>query len=169
MKIIHTFTVILIALIVFTSCNFKNKTNQINRNLIDDKDVSVLKIDDDKKVIVRKDYYGTYSFKSWNAYNVANTQIHQVEDLDFNSSVKRIVNLKENISNLSTTIPVWLESNLILKEIRDVQKEYAILLKESNKSTNIIRQNWESLSEEFKDLRKELKETVKDYEIHELK
>jgi len=162
MKIIHTISVILI-FIIFTSCNSKNKTDQININLMNDKNVSVLNINNDKKVIVRKDYYGTYSFKSWNAYNVANTHVHQVKNLDYNSSVKRIENLKKNISNLSTTIPAWLETAEILKEIEDVQEEYSILFKEKNMSTQNIRENWEELSEEFDDLREELSETIEEY------
>lgn len=162
MKMIHKLSFIIL-LILFTSCNVNTKTKRINRNLIDNKNISLLNIDEDNKVIIRKDYYGTYSFTSWNAYNVANTQVHQVENLDYNSSVKRIENLKKNISNLSSTIPDWLENKKVLKEIEDVQEEYDTLLKEKDKSTQNIRENWEDLSEEFDDLREELSETIKDY------
>jgi len=162
MKMIHKLTFV-IFLIIFTSCNISTKTKRINRNLIDNKNISLLNIDEDNKVLIRKDYYGTYSFTSWNAYNVANTQVHQVENLDYNSSVQRIENLKKNISKLSSTIPDWLETNKVLKEIEDVKEEYATLLKEKDKSTQDIRENWEDLSEEFDDLRQELSETIKDY------
>lgn len=162
MKMIHKLSFIIL-LTLLTSCNVNTKTKRINRNLIDNKNISLLNIDEDNKVIIRKDYYGTYSFTSWNAYNVANTQVHQVENLDYNSSVKRIENLKKNISNLSSTIPDWLENKKVLKEIEDVQEEYDTLLKEKDKSTQNIRENWEDLSEEFDDLREELSETIKDY------
>ncbi len=151
------------ALILFTSCSNISKQDQINRNLIDNKNISLLNIDEENKIIIRKDYYGTYSFSSWNAYNVANIQVHQVENLEFNSSVDRIENLQKNISTLSSTIPDWLETNEVLKEIEDVKEEYATLLNEKDKSTKDIRENWEELSNEFDDLRAELSETVKDY------
>ena len=96
MKMIHKLTFV-IFLIIFTSCNISTKTKRINRNLIDNKNISLLNIDEDNKVLIRKDYYGTYSFTSWNAYNVANTQVHQVENLDYNSSVQRIENLKKRM------------------------------------------------------------------------
>ena len=111
----------------------------------------------------------SHTFKSWNAYNAANTKIYKFDNQSFNSSIKRIKNLKEHILNLSTTIPKWIKSNIILKEIGNVKKQYATLLKERNKSTNKIRQNWGSLSEEFKDFRIELEKTTKDYEIYKLK
>lgn len=152
-----------ITLLLLTSCSFSSKKERINRNLVDNKNISLLNIDEDQKIIIRKDYYGTYSFSSWNAYNVANTQIHQVKNLEFNSSVERIENLEKNISKLSSTIPDWLETNKVLKEIEDVKEEYATLLNEKDKSTKAIRENWEELSNEFDDLREELSETVKDY------
>ncbi|MGY8908347.1 MAG: hypothetical protein ACKVIG_00575 [Flavobacteriales bacterium] len=152
-----------ITLLLLTSCSFSSKKERINRNLVDNKNISLLNIDEDQKIIIRKDYYGTYSFSSWNAYNVANTQIHQVKNLEYNSSVERIENLEKNISKLSSTIPDWLETNKVLKEIEDVKEEYATLLNEKDKSTKAIRENWEELSNEFDDLREELSETVKDY------
>ncbi|WP_139058986.1 hypothetical protein [Polaribacter vadi] len=152
-----------ITLLFLTSCSFSSKKDRINRNLVDNKNISLLNIDEDQKIIIRKDYYGTYSFSSWNAYNVANTQIHQVKNLEYNSSVERIENLEKNISKLSSTIPDWLETNKVLKEIEDVKEEYATLLNEKDKSTKAIRENWEELSNEFDDLREELSETVKDY------
>ena len=162
MKMMHKF-IFTITLLLLTSCSFSSKKDRINRNLVDNKNISLLNIDEDQKIIIRKDYYGTYSFSSWNAYNVANTQIHQVKNLEYNSSVERIENLKKNISKLSSTIPDWLETNKVLKEIEDVKEEYATLLNEKDKSTKAIRENWEELSNEFDDLREELSETVKDY------
>ena len=162
MKMMHKF-IFIITLILFTSCDFSSKEDRINKNLVDNKNISLLNIDDHKKIIIRKDYYGTYSFSTWNAYNVANTQIHQVKNLKYNSSVERIENLERNILKLSSTIPDWLETNKVLKEIEDVKKAYAILLNEKDKSTRDIRKNWEGLSNEFDDLRKELNETVKNY------
>ena len=162
MKMMHKF-IFTITLLFLTSCSFSSKKDRINRNLVDNKNISLLNIDEDQKIIIRKDYYGTYSFSSWNAYNVANTQIHQVKNLEYNSSVERIENLEKNISKLSSTIPDWLETNKVLKEIEDVKEEYATLLNEKDKSTKAIRENWEELSNEFDDLREELSETVKDY------
>jgi len=162
MKMMHKF-IFTITLLLLTSCSFSSKKDRINRNLVDNKNISLLNIDEDQKIIIRKDYYGTYSFSSWNAYNVANTQIHQVKNLEYNSSVERIENLEKNISKLSSTIPDWLETNKVLKEIEDVKEEYATLLNEKDKSTKAIRENWEELSNEFDDLREELSETVKDY------
>jgi|TARA_R110002050_G_scaffold69335_1_gene149965 DNA repair ATPase RecN len=162
MKMMHKF-IFTITLLLLTSCSFSSKKERINRNLVDNKNISLLNIDEDQKIIIRKDYYGTYSFSSWNAYNVANTQIHQVKNLEYNSSVERIENLEKNISKLSSTIPDWLETNKVLKEIEDVKEEYATLLNEKDKSTKAIRENWEELSNEFDDLREELSETVKDY------
>ena len=162
MKMMHKF-ICTITLLLLTACSFSSKKERINRNLVDNKNISLLNIDEDQKIIIRKDYYGTYSFSSWNAYNVANTQIHQVKNLEYNSSVERIENLEKNISKLSSTIPDWLETNKVLKEIEDVKEEYATLLNEKDKSTKAIRENWEELSNEFDDLREELSETVKDY------
>tara|TARA_R110002049_G_scaffold140911_1_gene302245 strand:+ start:193 stop:690 length:498 start_codon:yes stop_codon:yes gene_type:complete len=162
MKMMRKF-IFIITVILFTSCSSSSKADRINSNLVDNKNISLLNIDDDQKVIIRKDYYGTYSFSSWNAYNVANTQIHQVKNLKYNSSVERIENLERNITKLSSTIPDWLETNKVLKEIEDVKEEYATLLNEKDKSTKDIRENWEVLSNEFDELREELNETVKDY------
>jgi hypothetical protein len=69
-----------------------------------------------------KDYYGTNSFRNWNSYNVTNTQVLQVKNLEYNSSVQRVESFKKNILNLSSTIPAWLENKEVLNEIKDVQK-----------------------------------------------
>ena len=129
----YTSIFLFIALTSLSSCNPYNRID--DDSLYNDEDVTVIEINEDRKVVVRKDYYDTYSFSNWNAYNVANTQIHQVENNKFNSSPKRIVNLEKSISNLSATIPNWIKTEDILEEIAEIEQEYETLLSEKDKST----------------------------------
>jgi hypothetical protein len=51
MKIIHKFIVVF-TFIFFISCNTNSKKDNINRNLIDNKNISLVDINKDKKIIV---------------------------------------------------------------------------------------------------------------------
>lgn len=148
-----------ITTLIFTSCNTK-KTEilQYSDNVV------VVDLEDGKKVTVKKDDYGTYSFNDWNAFNVANTDLYEVENMDYNSSKRRIENLNRWISSLPKTAPNWIKTEEVLEDINNVQKEYEALLNERNKSTKVIRENWEDLSEKFDDLREEIEETIEDYQ-----
>ena len=43
-----------ITLLLLTSCSFSSKKDRINRNLVDNKNISLLNIDEDQKIIIRK-------------------------------------------------------------------------------------------------------------------
>lgn len=152
---------LLMTSLFFSSCNMKKKNT--SSEFDDSPNIELVTLDNGEEVILRKDYYGTYSFNDWNSYNVVNTELHRAEELDFKTSLNRLSNLNEEILGLSNTIPNWLKTEEVMEDVDDVIEEYSKLLKERDQPTKNIKQNLEELSEKFDDLREELNETIEEY------
>ena len=70
--------------------------------------------------------------------------------------------LSESILGMDESIPDWLKTDKALIEIEEIEEKFSILVDQRYSSTTKIRKNWENLSNEFDDLREELKETVEE-------
>lgn len=162
MKVIKNITALVLTTSLFLfSCGIrKDKSTAYNNN----PRIKLLTLDNGEEVIVRKDYYDTYSFNSWNAYNLANIEIHRIEEADFEIAKNRYFNLNDDISKLDKRMPEWLKTEEVLEDIDDVKEEYSKLMKERNAPTKNVLQNWEEFTEKFDDLREELEETIEKYD-----
>lgn len=150
-------SIVLTTSLFFISCGFKKDNGKIFE---DNPRIELLELNNGKEVILRKDYYGTYSFNNWNAYNIANIEIHRIEEVDYKISKNRLLNLNDEIYSLPNKIPKWLKTEEVIEDIYYVQEEYSKLLKQRNLSTKMVRQNWKEFTEKFDDLRDELDETI---------
>lgn len=161
MKLKHIFKIFLIANLVFIySCNSKKADKT---NFIDNSDVVFIELNNGKTEIIRKNYEDGFVFDNWNAYNIANAQLLRMENDEFKISKNRIIYLKKFVNNLSETIPSWLQTSKVESEIKDVEREFSVLIDELNESTQQIRANCKELNKEFKDLRKGIHERVENY------
>ncbi|PQJ80213.1 hypothetical protein [Polaribacter porphyrae] len=154
-------TLFMVIALLLSSCGSKSerkkKVFQNNPNLF------LISYDNGKEEILRKDSKGTYSFDNWNAFNVLNTELYQIEDLKFKTSKTRINNLERFVNNLRTTMPNWLSNINVIQDIEDVQEKYQKLLTEKNNSTKEVRDNWQALIAEFIQLRQSIETVVQTY------
>ncbi|MBT8246117.1 hypothetical protein [Winogradskyella sp.] len=146
----------------FSSCDLTRTTP---KNFVDTPNLFLVKMDDGEKIIVRKDYNDGLSFENWNAYNVINTKLFNIERYEFKTSKNNLIKLKPFINSLSQTAPEWLKTAEVIKEINDVKAEYMLLLGELDGSTSIIRENCIALNDEFNELRENIHEVVENYKI----
>ncbi|MBU3011084.1 hypothetical protein KO506_06700 [Polaribacter vadi] len=160
MKSKHKIKILLAAILLISSCNFKNEEKT---DLKSNSDVVYIELDNGDTEIIRKNYEDGFVFENWNAYNMANAQLLSMENDEFKISKNRIIYLKKFVNNLSETIPSWLQTNEVQEEINDVEKEFTVLIDELNESTQQIRANCKELNKEFKDLRQDINERVEDY------
>jgi len=149
--------ILMTVLITMISCNLRKEDN-----FTDNDNIDVIDLKNDKSLLVKKDYYWTYSFSNWNDFNISNIRLHEIESLDFNTSITRMNLLSESILGMDESIPDWLKTNKALKEIKEIEEKFSILVDQRYSSTTKIRKNWKNLSNEFDDLREELKETVEE-------
>lgn len=149
--------ILMTVLITMISCNLRKENN-----FTDNDNIDVIDLKNDKSLLVKKDYYGTYSFSNWNDFNISNIRLHEIESLDFNTSITRMNLLSESILGMDECIPDWLKTDKALKEIEEIEEKFSILVDQRYSSTTKIRKNWENLSNKFDDLREELKETVEE-------
>lgn len=153
-------SIVLTTSLFFISCDFKKD----NSTKFDDSPrIELLELNNGNEVLLRIDYYGTYSFKNWNAYNLVNTELHRIEGINYKTSLNRILNLDKGISSLRSTILNWLKTEEVMEDIDGVQKEYSFLLNERNGSKQKVKQNLEKFTGKFDDLRQELSETVGEF------
>lgn len=162
MKLTIKTTILLFTTSLFLiSCNLKKENTTIFE---DNPRVDLLTLDNGKEVIVRKDYYGTYSFNNWNTYNMANIEIHRIEEADYEIAKNRFLNLNTEISNLQQTIPNWLKTKEVMGKIAEVKTEYDGLMQLKDKPLKSVKERWEEFTEKFNDLREELSETVNEFQ-----
>ncbi|WP_397444612.1 hypothetical protein [Polaribacter sp. R77954] len=152
--------VLLLFSIVFSSCSTKKREKAI---FLDNPNVFRIKLENGETEIVRKNHADDYIFESWNAYNMVNTQLSLMENEEYKISKNRIVYLKKFMNNLAVSIPNWLQTNAINQELEDVEEEFDKLIDELDESTHVIRKNCRELNQEFNELQKEVKKTVKSY------
>ncbi|NVJ88266.1 MAG: hypothetical protein HWD82_02340 [Flavobacteriaceae bacterium] len=152
----NTFTLLLFCLSII-SC--KNK----NDKFIENDDLALVDITEDKTVLLKKDDFGTYSFNNWNDFNLLNVRLHVAESKEFRVPVSTVGVYEEAVNNLHNSIPKWLKSEDLVKEIKDAQKKYDNLIDERFKSTTKVRKNWSELTNAFDDVRELLNEKVDNY------
>ncbi|WP_439132895.1 hypothetical protein [Polaribacter sp.] len=161
MNIKNQITLVLVTFIILiSSCTTKKDKKAI---FLDNPNVFRIELENGDTEIIRKNYDDDFIFDNWNAYNLVNTQLSLIENQEYKISKNRIVNLKQFINNLSVTIPNWLKTNDINKEIDDVEREFNQLINELNQSTQVIRDNCRELNDEFNELKENVNKTVKDY------
>ncbi|PQJ80212.1 hypothetical protein [Polaribacter porphyrae] len=161
MKYIKNIKLVLISFfLMLGACNSKEEKKQAYAQ---NPNIYMVELEDGETIMLKKDYYDTFSFENWNNFNVANTRLLQIEENDYKTSINRLVNLKPFIRNLSETAPEWLKTEEVLEDINDVEKEYKELLKEIDGSTKEVRENCKELNEEFDELRENINEIVEDY------
>lgn len=161
MKLKPIFKIFLIVNLIFIySCDSKK---QEKTNFIDNSDVVFIELDNGETEIIRKNYENGFVFDDWNAYNMANAQLLRMQNDEFMISKNRIIYLKKFVNNLSETIPSWLKNSNVEKQIKDVEREFAVLINELNESTQQIRENCKELNKEFEDLREGIHERVENY------
>ncbi len=153
-------SILIVFTIVLSSCITKKDKKAI---FLDNPNVFRIKLENGETEIVKKNYDDDFIFDNWNAYNLVNTQLSLIESQEYQISKNRIINLKQFINNLSVTMPNWLKTNNIVKEIDDVKRKYNQLIKELNQSTQVIRENCRELNQEFNELKENVNKTVKDY------
>lgn len=161
MKEIKKILTIIIAIAFMTACN--TSENQNTKPFIETEGISLITLKNGEQVIVREDFYGTYSFPNWNNYNLANVRMHEIESVDFEAPISRIGNVNSAIVELDRDIPNWLKTDAILSDVNRVQQEYEVLLEERDSTTQQLRENFENLSEKFDELREELELKVESY------
>ena len=163
MKLINKMTsILLLTSVFFISCDIKKDNNIAFK---DNPRIELLTLDNGNEVIVRKDYYGTYSFNNWNTYNLANIEIHRIETADYEIPKSRLLNLNDEVSSLDKKMPNWLKTEEVLEDIADVKEEFTKLIEEQNAPMKNIKQNWDEFEEKFDDLREELSETVDEFQM----
>lgn len=152
-------------LLLFVSIFSCDITRKKPKNFIDTPNLFMVQVNDGEKIIVRKDYNDGLSFENWNAYNVINTKLFNIERYDFKTSKNNLVKLKPFINDLSQTAPNWLRTPEVIKEINKVKAEFTVLIEELDASTSAIRDNCEALNDAFKELRIDVQNVVENYKI----
>ncbi|MHB0754837.1 hypothetical protein [Polaribacter sp. M15] len=158
MNKIKLLTVVLI--VVFSSCSTKKQDKAI---FLDNPNVFRIELENGEKEIVKKNYEDDFIFEDWNAYNMVHTQLSLMKNEEYKISKNRIIYLKKFINNLSTTMPNWLQNTSVNQEIDDVETQFDTLIEQLDESTQVIRANCRELNQEFNELQKEVKNTVKNY------
>lgn len=138
------------------SCKEKKTT------ILENDDIALVEITEEKETLVRKNFYDTYTFSNWNDFNLANVRLHQIESEDYNTTVSRLVELDSFVVDMPKSIPNWLKTDKVLNELDDVQKKYKELKEERDTSTTVVRKNYKELTKEFNDLREELGKIVEE-------
>lgn len=179
------FGVLLLALIL-VSCNnnksnsnsnediavvVENKKDSLTSNY--DENQNEIKIDtirtrryrmkDGTAIVYNLDAKGIAGFDDWADFTVVNYELAEVRNNESANNNQRIRNLNYRMANLRNSIPKWLQTEEVMEDIADIQKEYLELIQDSDASEKEMQENIEELTEQFDDLKEELNETIEKY------
>ena len=121
------------------------------------------KMKDGTSIAYNLDAKGIAGFEDWADFTVVNYELAEVRKKEVSESAQRLRNLNYRVANLRNTIPTWLQTEEVLEDISDIQKEYLELIKDSNATEKEMQENLEEFTEQFDDLKEELDETVAKY------
>ncbi|QTD39008.1 hypothetical protein JL193_07085 [Polaribacter batillariae] len=177
MKTIKKLTAVLaITGLLFVSCDktkkekveekiedVENKMEEIGDDISEEFKEMKLELEEGVSVNYKVDADGSLAFDDWNSFTIANKELKDIENLDTDEVNTRIENLKGTIANLGNNIPKWLQTDEVMEDIKDVQKEYKNVIDNKNAAADKVKQNIEDLNEKFDDLREELNEVIAKY------
>ena len=121
------------------------------------------KMKDGTIIAYNLDKNGIVGFDDWADFTVVNYELAEVRNKEISETEQRIRNLNFRVANLRNTIPTWLQTEEVLEDISDIQKEYLELIKDSDATEKEMKENLEELTEQFDDLKEELNETITKY------
>ena len=109
------------------------------------------------------DINGVVGFDDWEDFTTVNNELVNIRKSNEPNTKERIESLNYRVANLRNTIPDWLQTEEVLEDVADVQKEYLELISEKYVSENEMKENLEEVYEKFDDLKEELYETIETY------
>ncbi|MHB0754865.1 hypothetical protein [Polaribacter sp. M15] len=178
---------LILSSIILTSCNkTKNKTEiedkkEVSKAIKVEKDNVDVKVKNEDfntnqiktrtyklkdratPIVYDLDINGVVGFDDWEDFTTVNNELVNIRKSNEPNTKERIESLNYRVANLRNTIPDWLQTEEVLEDVADVQKEYLELISEKYVSENEMKENLEEVYEKFDDLKEELYETIETY------